>query len=60
MERFRRNTLPECPEQYALIPDDNGRKSSALHHTIEGDIMWFAWAVHLECAALVAGARTDR
>ena len=56
MERFGRDTLPENPERYALIPDDDPRKSSALHHTIEGDIMWFAWALHLECAELVAPA----
>ena len=54
MERFGKNTLPACPERFALIPDHDGRKSSSLHHTIEGHVMWFAWAVHLICAQLVA------
>ncbi len=50
MERFGRDTLPPSPERFALIPEDDGRKSTSLHHTIEGDIMWFGWAIHLECA----------
>ncbi|MEO8372939.1 MAG: hypothetical protein ABI806_27385 [Candidatus Solibacter sp.] len=54
MERFGRDTLPACPERYARIPAEDGRKSSSLHHTIEGHVMWFAWAVHLICAQLVA------
>jgi hypothetical protein len=32
------------------------RKSSALHNTIEGHVMWFASAVHLECGKLAAPA----
>jgi hypothetical protein len=54
MERFGKDTLPECPERFAAIPDDDPRKSSSLYHTIEGHVMWFGWAVHLECAELVA------
>lgn len=59
IERFGKDTLPECPERFERVPDDDPRKSSSLHHTIEGDIMWFGWAVHLECAELVAPKDPD-
>jgi hypothetical protein len=42
MERFGRDVLPENRERFALIPADDPRKSTAMHHTIEGDIMWLA------------------
>jgi hypothetical protein len=48
--------LPECPERFERVPEHDMRKSSALHHTIEGHVMWFAWAVRLECAELAAPA----
>jgi hypothetical protein len=54
MARFGADRLPENPERYRRLPDDDGRKGSSLHHTIEGDIMWFGWAVHLEAAQLNA------
>jgi len=54
MERFGKDTLPACPERYARIPDGDGRKSTSLHHTIEGHVMWFGWAVHLICAQMSA------
>ena len=54
MERFGKDTLPECQERFDRIADDDPRKSTSLHHTIEADVMWFAWALHLECAQLVA------
>jgi hypothetical protein len=53
MERFGKDTLPACPERYERLPEHDPRKTSSLHHTIEGDIMWFGWAAHLECANLV-------
>ena len=59
MERFGKDTLPECPERFERVPENDFRKTSALHHTIEGDVMWFAWAVHLECAELVAPPDPD-
>jgi hypothetical protein len=59
MERFGKNTLPPCPERFNRIPGDDPRKSSSLHHTIEGHVMWFGWAVHLECAQLAAPADPD-
>jgi hypothetical protein len=54
MERFGKDILPPSPERYERVPDHDARKRSSLHHTIEGDIMWFGWAVHLECTGLVA------
>jgi hypothetical protein len=54
LERFALDTLPGCPERYALIPDDDGRKASSPTHQIAGDVMWFAWATHLECTELVS------
>lgn len=54
MERFGKDTLPECRERFERIADDDARKPTSLHHTIEGDVMWFAWALHLECAQSVA------
>jgi len=52
MERFGKDTLPENPARFARIPTHDPRKSTSLHHTIEGHIMWFAWAAQLECAEL--------
>jgi hypothetical protein len=59
MERFGKDTLPASPERLDRIPDDDPRKGSALHHTIEGHVMWFAWAVHLECVELAAPPDSD-
>ena len=52
--RFATGSLPPATERYARIPDDDPRKSTALHHAIEGDIMWFAWALELEGAYVIA------
>jgi hypothetical protein len=54
LERFALDTLPGCPQRSALIADDDPRKRSSPTHTIAGDVMWFAWALALECAQLVA------
>jgi hypothetical protein len=53
--QFGTNSLPPATERYARIADDDPRKSSAGHHAIEGDIMWFAWALELEGAHAVLG-----
>jgi hypothetical protein len=53
--RFATNTLPPALERYARIPDDDPRKSTAGHHALEGDLMWFAWAFFLEAAFIVFG-----
>ena len=56
MARFGADLLPANRERYQRLPDDDWRKSSSLHHTIEGDIMWFAWAAQLEAAQMVTPA----
>jgi hypothetical protein len=50
MERFGRNTLPPATERASRIAADDRRKQSAGFHTIEGDLMWFCWAMHLEAS----------
>lgn len=42
------DTLPPATERDARIPANDWRKPTAGRHMIAGDIMWFAWAVHLE------------
>jgi len=50
--RFATNTLPPATERDAKIPADDPRKPTAGRHRLEGDLMWFAWALVLEAAAL--------
>jgi hypothetical protein len=53
--RCATDTLPPATERDARIADDDWRKSTAGRHTIDGDIMWFAWALHLEAGQTIAG-----
>lgn len=53
--RFATNTLPPAVERDARIPPDDPRKSTAGHHTLEGDLMWFAWALQIEAAHTISG-----
>jgi hypothetical protein len=57
--RCATNTLPPATERDARIAPDDWRKSTAGRHIIDGDIMWFAWAIHCEAAHLIAGADGD-
>jgi hypothetical protein len=52
---FATNGLPPALERDARIPSDDPRKSTAGHHTLQGDIMWFAWSLHTEAAHAIAG-----
>lgn len=52
---FATNSLPPALERGARIADNDPRKSTAGHHTLEGDIMWFAWSLHTEAAYAIAG-----
>lgn len=52
---FATNSLPPALERDARIADDDPRKSTAGHHTLQGDIMWFAWSLHTEAAHVIAG-----
>jgi hypothetical protein len=54
--RFAMNTLPPAVERDARISEDDPRKATAGHHTLDGDLMWFAWALQLEAAFAIVGA----
>jgi hypothetical protein len=48
--RFAIDSLPPAVERAARISEDDPRKPSAGRHTLDGDLMWFAWALQLEAA----------
>ena len=52
---FATNSLPPAVERNARIADDDLRKGTAGRHTMEGDIMWFAWALQIEAARTITG-----
>lgn len=54
--RFAIDTLPPATERDARIVESDPRKPTAGRHTLEGDIMWFAWALHTEAAQALRGA----
>jgi hypothetical protein len=56
---FATNSLPPAVERDARISPDDPRKSTAGHHTLQGDIMWFAWALHTEAAQAIVGRNED-
>ena len=56
IHRFATDTLPPASERDALIAAEDPRKPTAGRHTLEGDVMWFAWALQLEAAHLLRGA----
>jgi hypothetical protein len=60
LHRFAINTLPPAPERLALIPEGDFRKRTAGHHTLDNDLMWFAWALHIEAAELLTAYDTSR
>jgi hypothetical protein len=60
MHRFAIDDLPPANERAARIHDDDPRRLTAHRHTLDGDIMWFAWAVQLDAARLVLKDETVR
>jgi len=52
---FGADLLPPATEREALIPNDDHRKRTAGRHALDGDIMWFCWALELEAAYAIAG-----
>lgn len=52
---FATDALSSAPDRAARISDDDPRKRTAGRHNLDGDLMWFAWAVHLEAAREIAG-----
>jgi hypothetical protein len=51
--RFATDTLPPATERYALVPEGDHRRRTAGRHTLDGDVMWFAWSLHLEASHLL-------
>jgi len=57
--RFALDALPAATERAARIPDGDPRKATAGRHTLDSDVMWFAWALHLEAAHQLVGPDDD-
>ena len=53
--RFALDTLPPATERDARIPVEDPRKRTAGRHRLEGDLMWFIWALQVEAANAIAG-----
>lgn len=53
--RFATDTLPPATQRDARIADGDWRKPGAGRHTLDSDLMWFAWALQLEAAHAIAG-----
>ncbi len=53
--RFATDSLPSAAERLARVAGDDPRKTTAGRHALEGDLMWFAWALQIEAANIVAG-----
>ncbi|HEV2360124.1 MAG TPA: hypothetical protein VGS21_00325 [Acidimicrobiales bacterium] len=51
--RFAVDVLPPEPARQALVSRTDPRWRTAGRHTLDGDIMWFAWAVHLAAAEVL-------
>jgi hypothetical protein len=58
MFRFATDSLPPARERDARISDDDPRKATAGRHSLDGDLMWFAWGLQIEAAHAIVG--TDR
>ncbi len=58
--RCATDSLPPATERDARIAADDWRKPTAGRHMIDNDLMWFAWAFHLEASNLVAGQDGDQ
>jgi hypothetical protein len=47
---FATDALPPASERDARVAESDPRKRTAGRHTLDGDLMWFAWALHTEAA----------
>jgi hypothetical protein len=58
--RFATDTLPPAPERAARMTSADPRRHTAGRHTLDGDIMWFAWALAVQAADVLdrRGERT--
>jgi hypothetical protein len=57
--RFAIDSLPPAPEREALLPQGDPRRHTAGRHTLDGDLMWFAWAIHLAAADILDPSPRD-
>jgi hypothetical protein len=55
IQRFATDALPPATERAARIPDGDPRARTAGRHTLDSDLMWFAWALHIEGASRLRG-----
>jgi hypothetical protein len=55
MFRFATDSLPPAIERDARISDADPRKPTAGRHNLDGDLMWFAWALQIEGAYAIVG-----
>src|SRR5262249_24429370 len=53
MHLFAIDALPPATRRDDLVPDGDHRKRTAGRHTLDSDVMWFAWALHLEATDLL-------
>jgi hypothetical protein len=53
--RFAADSLPPAVDRDARISDADPRKATAGRHTLDGDLMWFAWALQIEAAHAIVG-----
>jgi hypothetical protein len=53
---FGCNTLPPAIERAARVAHEDVRKPRAGRYALDTDLMWFAWALHLEAVHAVIGA----
>jgi hypothetical protein len=51
--RFATDTLPPASERAARVTLADPRSPTAGRHTLDGDIMWFAWALATEAAGVL-------
>lgn len=56
---FATDAFPPATERDALISQDDWRKRTAGRHMLDGDIMWFAWALQIEAAYAILGRDDD-
>ena len=53
--RFAIDNLPPAVERAGRIADTDPRKATAGRHALDGDLMWFAWALQIEAAHAIRG-----
>lgn len=53
MQRFAEDSLPEAAERLMRLAPEDPRLATAGRHTLDGDIMWFAWALHTQASMLL-------